>query len=70
MNTVSGVTDGKISAKDVHKLRQLVPFQSVFYLRRIVNAFGGGTSEAIDAEGADHKSFVDRITDTAPVETK
>lgn len=68
MQTIKGFTDGHVSAKDIHKLRQLIPFQNVFYLRRIINALEGSTAEAVGADGADRKSFADRVTETAPVE--
>lgn len=40
--------DNGISADDVHAIRRLLPFQNVWYLRRMINALEGEISEAVD----------------------
>lgn len=38
LNTVGRFTDGSVTDRDIHKLRQLLPLQNLFYLRRAINA--------------------------------
>ncbi len=64
LNTVSAFTDGSVKQKDLHKLRQILPLQNVFYLRRLVDALEGEAGEAIGAEGSDTASFGERVTRT------
>jgi hypothetical protein len=62
MNTVKGFSDGSISAADMHKMRQLLPFQNLFYMRYLINALEGKAADAIDAKDATHQSMASRLT--------
>lgn len=56
--------DPELKADDVYRFRKLLPYQNLFYLRRLVNALEGEFSEGIGAEGAGAKSFAERVTET------
>ena len=63
--------DGKEPPKldlqaDIHKMRKLVPYQNVFYLRRFVNALEGETGELFGAKGSTTRSFGERTAETLP----
>lgn len=53
--------DNGLTAKDLHAIRRLLPFQNVWYLRRMINALEGETADAFELEGAENKSVTDRI---------
>ncbi len=53
---------------DVHRIRQLLPLQNLFYLRRVINAVEGEAGQATNAKGATRKNFVERIAETKPPE--
>lgn len=57
---------GVFDQADLHKLRQMLPLQNLFYLRRAVNALEGETGSALGLQGATNEPFVDRITETKP----
>lgn len=52
-----------ITANDIHMARKLVWGQNVFYWRQILNGVEGEVAEALNAEGATRKSFVERVTE-------
>jgi hypothetical protein len=62
--TASRFTDGTVTQKDLHKLRQLAPLQNLFYLRRAINALEGEAGEALGLEGADRANIIERVTRT------
>ena len=62
LTTVKGMTDGQVSAGDIHKLRQLLPYQNLFYMRYLINALEGKAADAIDAKDATHKDIGERLT--------
>jgi len=66
--TIIGMTDGDVSASNIHQLRQLVPYQNVFWLRRVINGLEGELSEELGAEGATGGEFIERVIETEPVE--
>jgi hypothetical protein len=49
----------QLSASDVHKFRQLMPYQNLWYFRNLVNALEGKTADALNAKGAKNKAFGD-----------
>lgn len=61
-----------VTNKDVHALRKILPFQNMFYLRRIIDGLEGETAENVfGAPDSGNKSFVDRVTGTAaPAKTE
>jgi hypothetical protein len=66
MDTIDGLATGGVDAKDVTRVRRLLPFQNVFYWRKLVNAIEGEAAEMIDAEGATTMDFADRLTHLEP----
>jgi hypothetical protein len=60
-------TQGGMSASDLHLFRRMLPFNNVWYLRRAINALEGETSEALDLQGADSASVIERIGRTDAV---
>ncbi len=68
MKTLTGITDGKVSAADLHRLRQLAPYQNLFFLRRIIDAIEGKTADIIGAKGARNESFGEELSQPPRVE--
>jgi hypothetical protein len=64
MFTEGGNFDPQIKANDIYRFRKLLPYQNLFFLRRLVNMLEGEFSEAIGAEGAGAKSAVERATES------
>jgi hypothetical protein len=62
--TVSGITDLGVTQKDLHALRQMIPLQNLFYLRRLINGLEGETGEAFGAAGSTHETLAERVTKT------
>ena len=62
--TEGGEFDPEIKAADIYRFRKLLPYQNLFYLRRVINMLEGEFGEAIGAEGAGTKSAAERITET------
>jgi hypothetical protein len=56
--------DGGVSAKDVHAMRRLVPWQNHFLFRRAINGLEGELSEALDLKDSTQQSLTDRVTET------
>jgi hypothetical protein len=62
--------DGKgLREADIHMMRKLIPFQNVFWLHRVVSGLEGELADATGAEGADYKSFTERVLETKPAPT-
>jgi hypothetical protein len=59
LEVIRRMTKGNISATDIHKLRQLLPYQNLFYLTRLVNMLEGKTADAIGAKNAPGKRAAD-----------
>lgn len=55
-----------LTSSDVHRVRQLLPGQNLFYLRRLVNAVEGETAESLGVEDATSQSFGERVVTTQP----
>lgn len=69
METVNRATKGGLSASDMHKLRQLLPYQNLFYFNRLVNIVEGKTDDALNLKGAPGKPALDYLNpaeDQAP----
>lgn len=49
---------------DLHALRKMLPYQNLFYLRRVINALEGSLGQSLDLEGAPKGSFSDQIVTT------
>jgi hypothetical protein len=64
--TVKVLANGDYEQKDIEKVRRLMPFQNLFYIRRLFSAIEGEMGEMTGAEGATTEDFVDRITDEVP----
>ena len=67
MFTEQGEFAPGVKANDVYRFRKLLPYQNLFYLRRVVNGIEGEFSEAIGAEGAGVESFSGRVGETTPL---
>ncbi len=63
MFTDSGKFDPGVKSSDVYRFRKLLPYQNLFYLRRLVNALEGEFSENIGAQGAGSKTLGERATE-------
>jgi len=63
MFTEGGKLDPELKASDVYRFRKLLPYQNLFYLRRLINALEGEFSEGVGASGAGTKSFGERTTE-------
>jgi hypothetical protein len=61
--TDKGQFSPSLKADDIYRFRKLLPYQNLFYLRRIVNMLEGEFSEAIGAEGAGAKGAGERLTE-------
>jgi hypothetical protein len=64
MFTDSGKLEPEVKASDVYRFRKLMPYQNLFYLRRLINALEGEFSEGVGASGAGVKSLPERVTET------
>lgn len=62
--TEKGKFDPKLKAADVYRFRKLLPYQNLFYLRRLVNALEGEFDELVGAEGAAPKGIAERVAET------
>ena len=56
---VSKITAGKMSAQDLHKMRQLLPYNTMFYLNRLFNLVEGKAADAMDLKNATHRPAED-----------
>lgn len=65
MEAVRRLSKGNISAADIHKLRQLLPYQNLFYLTRLVNMLEGKAADAIGAKNAPGKNAADYFNPAA-----
>ncbi len=45
--TAEGISHEGVSARDVHKIRKLLPLQNVFYVRRLINLLEEESAEAV-----------------------
>lgn len=61
--TKGGEFDPEATQADLYRFRKLLPYQNLFYLRRIVNMLEGEFGEAVGAEGAGTKSAGERLTE-------
>lgn len=50
---------GHMSAQDMHRIRQLLPYNNMFYLNRAFNLLEGKTEDALDLKGAPHRDAAD-----------
>ena len=58
---VEDATGGKMTAQDMHKMRQLLPYQNMFYLNRLFNMVEGKTSDALNLKNATHRPALDYL---------
>ena len=56
---VQRATGGHMTAQDLHKMRQLVPYNNLFYLSRLVNMVEGETADTLNLKNAPHKDAAD-----------
>ncbi|HEX5462254.1 MAG TPA: hypothetical protein VFX20_19970 [Steroidobacteraceae bacterium] len=59
LDVIRRLTKGNIAQADLHKLRQLLPYQNLFYFTRLVNMAEGVAGNALGAKGAPDKSAAD-----------
>ena len=58
---VEDATGGKFTAQDLHKVRQLLPYQNMFYLNRLFNMAEGKTADALDLKNALNRPALDYL---------
>lgn len=58
---VEDATGGKFTAQDMHKVRQLLPYQNMFYLNRLFNMVEGKTSDLFNLKNAQHRPALDYL---------
>ena len=49
------------NAADIHTLRLMLPFQNVWYLRRLIDGVEGKVADLTNAKGATHQSFAEHV---------
>lgn len=62
-STLQSMTDAEWKQSDLHKVRQLLPYQNVFYLRRLINAMEGEAGEFTGAEESTRKTVPERLVE-------
>jgi hypothetical protein len=70
IKTITQMSKGNISAADIHKLRQLLPYQNLFYLTRLVNMLEGKTEDFFNVKHAPGKSAADYFNPSQDVSPK
>lgn len=70
LETVRRMTDGNVTASDMHKLRQMLPYQNLFYFNRLINMVEGKTADAVGAAGASDRPALDYLNPAKDPETK
>ena len=70
LDAISRATKGSITAADLHKFRQLLPYQNLFYFARLVNMLEGETADALNAKGAPNKSAADYFNPSEDIAPK
>lgn len=63
-STAKRLTDGGVSASDLHALRRNLPWQNAWFMRRGINAVEGEMAENLGLPGSDVASFGERLTRT------
>ena len=58
---VEDATGGKFTAQDMHKVRQLLPYQNMFYLNRLFNMAEGKFSDALNLKNATHRPALEYL---------
>lgn len=61
LETIRRLSKGDISAADIHKLRQLLPYNNLFYFTRLVNMLEGKAADAVGAKNAPRKNAADYL---------
>jgi hypothetical protein len=61
LEAVGRMTKGNVSAADIHKVRQVLPWNNVFYLTRLVNMAEGKIADAVGARNAPDKPAADYL---------
>jgi hypothetical protein len=60
-STIHHMRTAGASAADIHRLRLMLPFQNVWYLRRLIDGAEGDFSDLINAKGATHQTTMQHI---------
>lgn len=60
-------SQGGVSARDLHMIRRMLPYQNAWFLRRGINALEGEMAEGLGLEGADAAGFGERVLRTDAV---
>lgn len=69
LEAVRRLTKGNLNAADIHKLRQMLPYQNLFYFARLVNMVEGKIDDALGVKNAPGKRAADYLNpaqDEAP----
>lgn len=69
-NVLSSVTSGQMRAQDLHKMRQLLPFQNLFYVNRLFNMAEGSASDALNLKNATGKPALDYLDPSKDAESQ
>lgn len=59
--TIYHIKGHGVSAADVHRIRMLLPFQNVWYMRRLIDAVEGKTADLLGAKGATNQTFLEHV---------
>ena len=59
IDAISRMSKGNLAQADLHKLRQMVPYQNMFYLTRLINMLEGKAGDAIGAKHSPGESASD-----------
>jgi hypothetical protein len=59
--TINHIKGHGVNAADVHRLRMLLPFQNVWYARRLIDGIEGKVADWVGAKGATGQSFADHV---------
>jgi len=61
IKAATDATGGKFTAQDMHKVRQLLPYQNMFYLNRLFNMAEGKTADALNLKNALNRPALDYL---------
>lgn len=70
MDVIRRVSKGNISQSDLHKLRQLVPYNNIFYFNRLINMVEGKIGDAAGLKNSPNKSAIDYVNPTQDASPK
>jgi hypothetical protein len=64
LDSIRRMTKGNVSAADMHKVRQLLPYNNLFYFTRLINMIEGKTEDMLGVKNAPGKPVADYFNPT------